>query len=70
MALFLGRAIVDEVLAPSFLTKVLQRLRDDSLGIQIVRSVGESPRLSPKLECWRALPWLHDAIHAPPLGNT
>ena len=43
MALFLGRAIVDEVLAPAFLTKVLQRLRDDSLGIQIVRSVGESP---------------------------
>ena len=43
VALFLGRAIVDEVLAPAFLTKVLQRLRDDSLGIQIVRSVGESP---------------------------
>ena len=42
VALFLGRAIVDEVLAPAFLTRVLQRMRDDSLGIQIVRSVGES----------------------------
>jgi len=43
VSLFLGRAIVDEVLPPAFLTKVLQRLRDDSLGVQIVRSVGESP---------------------------
>lgn len=43
VALFLGRAIVDEVLAPAFLTRVLQRMRDDSLGIQIVRSVGEPP---------------------------
>jgi programmed cell death protein 4 len=42
VALFLGRAIVDEVLPPAFLTKVLQRLRDDSLGVQVVRSVGES----------------------------
>lgn len=41
VALFLGRAIVDEVLPPAFLTKVLQRLRDDSLGVQVVRSVGE-----------------------------
>ena len=43
VALFLGRAIVDEVLPPAFLTKVLQRLRDDSLGVQVVRSVGELP---------------------------
>ncbi|CAL5223519.1 g6048 [Coccomyxa viridis] len=40
VALFLGRAIVDEVLAPAFLTSVLQRMRDDSLGIQIVRRIG------------------------------
>ena len=43
VALFLGRAVVDEVLPPAFLTKVLQRLRDDSLGVQVVRSVGELP---------------------------
>ena len=42
VALFLGRATVDEVLPPAFLTAVLQRLHDDSLGVQVVRSVGES----------------------------
>ena len=31
------------MLPPAFLTKVLQRLRDDSLGVQVVRSVGELP---------------------------
>ena len=42
VALFLGRATVDEVLPPAFLTAVLQRMHDDSLGVQVVRSVGES----------------------------
>ena len=42
VALFLGRATVDEVLPPAFLTAVLQRLHDDSLGVQVVRSVGQS----------------------------
>lgn len=41
IALFLGRAIVDEALPPAFLTAVLQRMNDDSLGVHIVRSVGQ-----------------------------
>ncbi len=41
VALFLGRAIVDEVLPPAFLTSVLARMNDDSLGVHIVLSVGE-----------------------------
>ncbi len=41
VALFLGRAIVDEALPPAFLTAVLQRINDDSLGVHIVRSVGQ-----------------------------
>ena len=50
VALFLGRATVDEVLPPAFLTAVLQRMHDDSLGVQVVRSVGESAQpLSPQL---------------------
>lgn len=49
VALFLGRATVDEVLPPAFLTAVLQRMHDDSLGVQVVRSVGESaPPPSPQ----------------------
>jgi hypothetical protein len=40
IALFLGRAIVDEVLPPAFLTTVLARMNDDSLGVHIVRSAG------------------------------
>lgn len=51
VSLFLGRAIVDEVLPPAFLTKVLKRLRDDSLGVQVVRSVGASaPHISSRPE--------------------
>lgn len=42
IALFLGRAIVDEVLPPAFLTTVLARMNDDSLGVHIVRSAGAS----------------------------
>lgn len=42
IALFLCRAIVDEVLPPAFLTSVLARMNDDSLGVHIVRSAGES----------------------------
>lgn len=41
VALFLGRAIVDEVLPPAFLNSVLARMNDDSLGVHIVQSVGE-----------------------------
>ena len=40
IALFLGRTIVDEVLPPAFLTTVLARMNDDSLGVHIVRSAG------------------------------
>jgi len=40
LALFLGRAIVDEVLPPAFLTQVLKSLRSQSLGVAIVRTCG------------------------------
>ena len=40
-SLFLGRAIVDEVLPPAFLTAVLRALSDDSLGVHIVQTVRE-----------------------------
>lgn len=40
MSMFLGRAIVDEVLPPSFLTQVLPHLRDDSLGVSVVQTTG------------------------------
>ena len=41
LALFLGRAVVDEVLAPSFLASVLPALRNDSLGVTVVQTTGE-----------------------------
>ena len=58
VALFLGRATVDEVLPPAFLTAVLQQMHDDSLGVQVVRSVGESaqPSLAPADPCVRPVP--------------
>lgn len=40
LALFLGRAVVDEVLAPSFLASVLPALRNDSLGVTVVQTTG------------------------------
>jgi programmed cell death protein 4 len=40
LSLFLGRAIVDEALPPSFLTSVLPSLRNDSLGVAVVQSTG------------------------------
>lgn len=40
VSLFLGRAIVDEALPPSFLTQVLASLRNDSLGITVVQTTG------------------------------
>lgn len=38
---FLGRIIVDDVLPPAFLTSVLGTLKDDSLGVQIVKDTGK-----------------------------
>lgn len=43
VSLFLGRAIVDEVLPPSFLAAVLPSLEDHSEGVNIVQSTGELP---------------------------
>mmetsp|Transcript_36791 Transcript_36791/g.81831 ORF Transcript_36791/g.81831 Transcript_36791/m.81831 type:complete len:712 (-) Transcript_36791:320-2455(-) len=40
LSLFLGRAIVDEVLPPSFLAQVLQSLRAEGLGISVVKATG------------------------------
>ncbi|KAF5834130.1 armadillo-type protein [Dunaliella salina] len=40
LGLFLGRAIVDEVLPPAFLTQVLKSLHSQSLGVAIVRTCG------------------------------
>ncbi len=40
LSLFLGRAIVDEVLPPKFLTAVLPFLENKSLGVDIVQATG------------------------------
>ena len=40
LSLFLGRAIVDEVLPPKFLTAVLPFLDNKSLGVDIVQATG------------------------------
>lgn len=47
LALFLGRAIVDEALAPSFLAAVLPSLEDHSEGVSVVQSTGP-PRRFPR----------------------
>lgn len=41
LSLFLGRAIVDEILPPSFLTAVLSTLEDHSEGVSVIQSTGE-----------------------------
>ena len=40
LSLFLGRAIVDEALPPSFLAAVLPTLEDHSEGVNVVQSTG------------------------------
>lgn len=40
LSLFLGRVIVDEALAPSFLAAVLPTLEDHSEGVNVVQSTG------------------------------
>lgn len=40
LSLFLGRAIVDEVLPPAFLASTLPSLPDGSLGVTVVQSTG------------------------------
>lgn len=39
-ALFVGRAVVDEVLPPAFLVSVLKALPDGSLGVAVVQAAG------------------------------
>ena len=39
-ALFLGRAVVDEVLPPAFLVAVLPALPDGCLGVSVVHAAG------------------------------
>ena len=46
LSLFLGRAVVDEALPPSFLAAVLASLRYDSLGVAVVHATGASPPCS------------------------
>jgi len=41
LSLFLGRAIVDEAMAPSFLANVLPTLEDHSEGVNVVQSTGD-----------------------------
>eukprot|EP00884_Botryococcus_braunii_P011677 jgi/Botrbrau1/2050/Bobra.0047s0026.4 len=41
LSLFLGRAIVDEVVPPAFLSAVLSALENDSLGVSVVEACGE-----------------------------
>ncbi|GFR42909.1 hypothetical protein Agub_g3905 [Astrephomene gubernaculifera] len=40
LSLFLGRAVVDELLPPAFLTQVLSSLPAEGLGVSVVRSAG------------------------------
>ena len=40
LALFMGRAIVDEVLPPSALAAALPSLRNASLGVSVVKATG------------------------------
>lgn len=40
VSLFLGRACVDEVLPPSYLTAVLPSLADGSAGVAVVQATG------------------------------
>ena len=44
LSLFLGRAVVDEALPPSFLAAVLPSLRNDSLGVAVVHATGAALR--------------------------
>lgn len=41
LSLFLGRAIVDEIVPPVFLSAVLAALENDSLGVLVVQACGE-----------------------------
>ncbi|KAI8472184.1 MAG: armadillo-type protein [Monoraphidium minutum] len=42
LSLFLGRAIVDEVLPPAFLASILPSLPDDGLGVTVVQATGNA----------------------------
>lgn len=57
LSLFLGRAVVDEVLPPAFLTSVLPSLPDGGLGVAVVRAAAGalSARHAAEhlLGCWR-----------------
>ena len=58
LSLFLGRAIVDEVLPPKFLVEVVSQLPSDSLGIGIIQAVGSMLSARHSAErfstCWHA----------------
>jgi hypothetical protein len=45
-ALFVGRAVVDEVLPPAFLVSALKALPDGCLGVAVVQAAG-TPRTRP-----------------------
>ncbi|MEW5305770.1 MAG: hypothetical protein WDW36_008288 [Sanguina aurantia] len=56
LALFLGRAIVDELLPPAFLAAALPSLRADGLGVAVIRTTAallHAPHGSQRLSnCW------------------
>ena len=76
MALFLGRAVVDEALPPSFLTSVLPALEGGSLGVAVVQSAGGAANCFVLHHIWRAWPCILSAAvpccsertPCPPLG--
>eukprot|EP00891_Asterochloris_glomerata_P000321 jgi/Astpho2/321/Aster-02203 len=76
LALFLGRAVVDEVLAPSFLASVLPALRNDSLGVTVVQTTGSmlSARHAAErlINCWhggcQTVDQLRESMQASHLG--
>lgn len=52
LSLFLGRAVVDEVLPPAFLAAALPGLPDGGLGVGVVQNTGERRFLWHNRRCW------------------
>jgi len=42
LAIFVARAIVDDILPPAFLTKTLKSLPEDSKGVEVIQKAEKS----------------------------
>ena len=47
LALFVARAVVDDILPPAFLTKTLKSLPEDSKGVEVIQKAEKSYLSSP-----------------------